>query len=154
MSETQTQGLTEKMNKDYKQIRQIFEGSDPFVSGGHKVVGLRRRKRVIPEWAQNDKKIQEILLRSFPKLKINARQRAGAARWARIIHLYFRLRWTYHQIADELGMPARNLNSMIRNIRRVAAGNRADTGAKRSTALKGRPRNNATMSGSMGNGKE
>lgn len=95
-------------------------------TGGHQIVGPRKRKRDVPEWAQSTEKIKAILLRSFPKLKTDQRQRARAARWARIVHLYFRLGWTFTQVAEEMSMKPGNLHNMTVSIRRAANGLRAD----------------------------
>jgi len=85
-------------------------------------------------------KIREVLLRAFPKLAINQRQRDRAARWARIIHLYFRLQWTHRQVADELGQDADSVHNMINGIRRVAKGGRADNKGSRGVRKRGRPK--------------
>ena len=114
------------MNRDFQQLRKIFEGGDPFMSNGHQIVKLRTRKRTVPAWTRNNKEVQKVLLRSFPKLATDSRQRIRAARWARIIHLYFRLQWTYRQVADELGITPERMHDLIRNICRSAAGLRAD----------------------------
>ncbi len=110
------------MNTDFEQLRHVFESNDPFMGGGHQIVGLRRRKRVIPSWTQDNRQVKKVLLQSFPKLETNSWQRNRAARWARIIHLYFRLQYTNRQTADELGMKVANLKRMIISIKRSAAG--------------------------------
>jgi hypothetical protein len=136
------------VNKDFQQLRKVFEGSDPFMGGpgggGHQVVGPRRRKRPVPLWAQNTETIKAILLRSFPKLQTNPRQRARAARWARIIHLYFRMQWTYTQVAEELGMTPGSLHNMTTSIRRVANGERS-AGTGKLGGKRGRPKNSLPM---------
>src|SRR6266404_3951583 len=50
----------------------------------------RTYKKKIPQWVYNDALIRNLLLQSFPKSKTCSRQREGAARWAAVIHLYFR----------------------------------------------------------------
>ena len=114
------------MNRDFQQLRAIFDGIDPFMTGGHGKKKSRTRKKPIPEWAQSDKALVELLLRTFPKLQTNAIQRRRAGRWAAIIYLFFRLRWTRGWIAAELGMTPRNVRDTVRSIRRSAAGLRAN----------------------------
>lgn len=128
------------MNKDFQQLRKIFEGGDPFISRGHQVVGLRRRKRKILEWTRSNKKIQEILLRSFPRLHTNQKQRGRAARWAAVIHLYFRLQYTYRQVAEELQTTPQAVLAVTRSIVRVAGGMKANGRGKRSLKPGGRPK--------------
>jgi hypothetical protein len=114
------------VNRDFQQLREILDGDDPFMVGGHQKSHLRTKERKVPEWTKNNKKTQQVLLRSFPKLRTDLKQRLQAARWARIIHLYFRMQYTYRQVAAELEMPPRAVDSMIRSIKRVAAGRRAN----------------------------
>lgn len=128
------------MNKDFQQLRRVLGGNDPFTNQGHQIVTLRSRKRVIPDWARSNIRIREILLRSFPKLVINQKQRDRAARWARVIHLYFRLQWTSRQVADELDITPAAALSITRAITRVAAGNRANGTGKLGNNNKGRPK--------------
>src|ERR1035437_7974553 len=94
--------------------------------GGHQIVSLRRRKRSVPEWARNTEKIKAILITSFPKLKTDFKQRSRAARWGRIIYLYYRLGWTNRQVAEEMEMKPSNLHNMTISIHRVANGMRAN----------------------------
>ena len=128
------------MNKDFQQLRRVLGGNDPFTNHGHQIVVLRKRKRISPEWVRSNAKIREVLLRAFPKLAINQKQRDHAALWARIIHLYFRLQWTHRQVADELDMNPATVHNMINGIRRVSTGKRADTNKPRGVRKRGRPK--------------
>jgi hypothetical protein len=128
------------MNKDFQQLRRVLGGNDPFMNQGHQIVTLRKRKRPIPEWVMSNQKIREVLLRAFPKLAINQRQRDRAARWARIIHLYFRLQWTSRQVADELGVTHASVTSITRAAVRVAAGKKTRYNEPYSTRPRGRPK--------------
>jgi len=127
------------MNKDFQQLRKVFEGGDPFMTGGHQVVGLRKRKRVIPEWTRSNKAVRAVLIQAFPKLANDLKQRARASCWARIIHLFFRLQWTSRQISEEMQMKIGDVRRKIVSITRVAAGLRANTGKNRQ-GMRGRPR--------------
>lgn len=114
--------------------------NDPFMNQGHQIVTLRKRKRDIPEWTMSNLKIREVLLRAFPKLAINQKQRDNAAVWAMIIHLYFRLQWTYKQVAEELKIKPVSVRNKLNGIRRVHNGMRADTNTVRGARRRGRPR--------------
>jgi hypothetical protein len=131
------------MNRDFKQLREVLDGDDPFMTGGHQSTRLRTRQRVVPEWTRNNKKVREILLRSFPKLLTDLKQRARAARWARIIHLYFRMQYTYRQVASELEMTPGHVHMAVAGIRRVAAGGRYDGRGQLGARPVGRPKKNS-----------
>lgn len=103
-----------------------FDGSDPFMTGGHQIIKIRRIKREPPEWTKNDEAIQTLLLRSFPKLKKNARQRERAARWVRFIHLYYRMGMTHGQVAAEMHISTNDVRHLRYRISNVSKGKRAD----------------------------
>jgi hypothetical protein len=93
---------------------------------GHRNVGPRRYKKNIPNWVYNNKFIQDLILRSFPRCKTDGRQRRDAGRWATVINLYYRCRYTYSQIADEVPyMTPCKARGIIRSIQRAASGLRA-----------------------------
>lgn len=85
----------------------------------------------IPEWAKSDEAIRVLLYRSFPKLDTNERQRFRASRWAMIIYLYYRMNYTYSQIAEEMGIKSGDVHNILNRINRVAAGKRANNTGKR-----------------------
>jgi hypothetical protein len=89
-------------------------------------------------WAHDDKQIQQLLLRSFPRMHTNSKQRKRAGRWLRVINLYWRQQWSRGDIAAELGLKYNIIKNLIRAIRRAAAGRRSDTG-KPIGKQKGRP---------------
>jgi hypothetical protein len=111
----------------FRQLRTKLDGSDPFVSGGHRIIKIRTAtSRFIPDWTQNDKSVQKVLLRSFPKLHEDPTHRSRAARWTRVIHCYFRMQLTRGQIAKEMKISPAQVNSLILTIKRVGEGRRAD----------------------------
>lgn len=122
------------------ELRNRFDARDPFVTGGHQILKPRSSKKQIPDWARDDKKVREIVLRSFPKLLEDDRQRKAAARWIRVIHLYFRMHMTRGQVAQEMGIESSQVRDFVRNIRRVAAGRRSDTKGVLGAKAKGRPK--------------
>ena len=128
------------MNKDFQQLRKVLEGNDSFIAGGHRIVKMRQRRRVIPEWTRSDEKIREVLLRSFPLLETDPKQRTRAARWASIIHFYFRLQYTYRQVAAELQMTFYAVRQMTIRIRLVAQGVWTNGRGKFTGRKRGRPK--------------
>lgn len=132
------------MNKDFKQLRRVLDGDDPFMVGGHQKSQLQRRERTVPEWTRSDQKVGKILLRSFPKLHTNTKQRERAAEWARIIHLYFRLQFTYRQTAEEIGKSPGNIRRKIESIKRAGQGLRTN-GTGKLRGLKGRPKKSVSV---------
>lgn len=108
------------------QLRRSLDRNESFLNGGHQTVGARTYKRTTPAWAKNDRFIQQLLQRSFPKLANNDNQREAAGRWAAVIHLYFRIGYTRSQIAEELDSTEERIKGVIRSIYRAAQGKRAD----------------------------
>lgn len=100
----------------FLELRGKFDGQDPFMTGGHQIIKLRTGDRVIPEWTKSDKKIQAILLRSFPKLRTDPKQRVSAARWATIIQLYYRMQMTQGQVAAQMKLRPKVVGRLIENI--------------------------------------
>src|ERR1700676_2995615 len=131
----------------YKQLRKKFDGADSFVDGGHTVGGKpstshTERVAKTPEWANDDEQVRLLLLKVFPKLETDEKQRARAAKWAQIIHLYFRMGWTSSRIALELKIRDVIIRNIIRDIRRARGGKRSDTGKQRGLRPRGRPKKN------------
>lgn len=128
-------------NDHFGELRKKIDSNDPFVTGGHQVLKPRSDdKKKVPEWTRDDKKVREVLLRAFPKLTTDTRQRTRAARWIRVIHLYFRMYMTRGQVAVELGESPKWVRDIVRNIRRVAAGRRSDGNGMLGVRPRGRPK--------------
>lgn len=98
-----------------------MDGGNRFLMA-HQTLKVRRGNREAPDWALNDKTIQEILLRAFPKLKTDDVQRQRAGRWARVIQIYFRSGKSYRETAHELGEKLTTVHRVIQRIRRTVAG--------------------------------
>jgi len=129
------------LSDTFEELRGFLDGQDPFMTTGHQILKIRRPKKTIPSWAYSHKKIQEFLLRVFPNLEKDQKQRERAGRWVRILYLYFNQNWSRGQIASELKLTYSAVNSTIRAIKRAAAGLRSDTG-KSFKKPRGRPRKN------------
>jgi hypothetical protein len=122
-----------------REIRQNLDGNEQFLSG-HRIVEARKRKRIYDcTWALDDKKIQVLLLQSFPKLKTNLLQRRRASRWLRIIQLYFKMHYTGRQTAEEMDESIQAIHGTIRSIHRAISNCRAGDSGVRVGKL-GRPK--------------
>jgi hypothetical protein len=129
------------MSRDtFDELRQSFDGSESFMVRGHGIKTMRRGQRTVPDWAKDKRKLQALLLRSFPKMMTNTRQRAGAGRWARVIYLFYNLNLTSGQIAKELEITVKHVDVLLVGIRRVARGLRYDGRGKLGQRLVGRPK--------------
>jgi hypothetical protein len=111
--------------KDMDKLRRRLDGDDRFF-GSHQIKKIRTRERDIPTWTLNDKEVRKILLRVFPLLKTHPASQRMAGRWSRIIHLYYRVQMSNSQVAKEMGMTLNALKMVLKSIRRVAKGRRAD----------------------------
>jgi predicted DNA-binding protein YlxM (UPF0122 family) len=94
----------------------------------------------MPEWMKDEKNVRELLLRVFPKLKTNDRQRKRAARWVAIIGLYFKTAWSARDVAEKLNTTEKKIYDTAQRITRAGAGLR--TTGKQRTGKRGRPKTN------------
>jgi hypothetical protein len=135
--------------------RDLFMSNHSIRSGGQGAVASAKRRAKPPKWARTDKGIQKIIRLAFPHFETNERQRKFAARWARVIYLYFRVGYTYSQIAEEMKLyskiPNRPYNTVemtIKHIQRAAEGKTSGYGGHPPVLYgsrhKGRPKKFAT----------
>lgn len=135
------------MGKSLGALRRSFDGSEPFMTGGHQIKETAgatqhaRRLRKIPVWALDDTQVQILLLRCFPSLKTVPEQRAKAARWARIIHLYYRMGYTAAKTADELGMTVKAITRALEHMTATL---------NRPVRPRGRPKNKGDIDATSG----
>lgn len=121
--------------------------SDTFASGGSQIVNARTYKRLLtPTWVYHDSEIRTVLLRAFPKLATDEKQREAAARWGAVIHLYYKMRYTSSQVAQELGTSTLKIKNVLRSISRVSKGLRANGSGRRGGVRTGRPKLRASKS--------
>jgi hypothetical protein len=132
------------MNIDSKEM---FMTGHTVRKGGKGALAAYERRSHPPKWTLTDAGIRTVIRRAFPNFETNEHQRAMAARWARIIYLYFRAGYTYSQVAEEMNLqsvssnrPYCKVETIIRSIHRVAAGKAARLGG-RLRKLRGRPKN-------------
>lgn len=120
--------------KDYTRLRQLFDGDDPIAGGmqnrggGHS--GHNQRVENTPEWATDDARVREILLRAFPRLHTNPLQRERAGKWMRIINDYFRCSAKALEIAVQFNHEfaitvSREIETLLRNAARYHVGSDA-----------------------------
>lgn len=131
------------MNKDLRQLRKSMDGSDPFMSGGHQIIITRKgRRRSVPDWAEDDAKLREILIRVFPSMMTNTRQRARAGTWARVAYLYYRANRTSSDIAEDTGMSVPVVERTIHKLKLAGEGLWANGRGKYGVRKRGRPKLN------------
>jgi hypothetical protein len=134
------------VNRDLKQIRSVIDGSDSFLSG-YQIAAPRANARVTPLWVYDKAVIKRILLRSFPRFDTDVKQRDAAGRWARIIHLYFNLRYTYKEVAEELDENPSKIRHSIDGIQRASKGLKANRSGASSGRRSGRPKGSKNRCG-------
>jgi hypothetical protein len=130
--------VTKSDNRIKGKLRQQFDGNDHFIRN-FQVGGTRKYERKTPLWVHDNKKIEKVLLSAFPKLMTDETQRKRAARWAGVIHYYFRLRYTYVKVGEELGLKTNVVNGIVRSIKRASCGRKANGSGQRGGA-NGRPK--------------
>jgi|SRR6266850_6288228 len=127
------------MNEDLRQLRKKIDGSDLFMKS-YQIKKIRTREKVVPIWATNNIETRKLLLRAFPKLKIDYKQRQRAGRWSAVIHMFYRMGMAKSQIAEELKTTTTTINTVLQHIRRVAKGRRADNKGLLGIRPAGRPK--------------
>lgn len=132
MTEPEIARKTSGNNRDFEQLRTKLDKDDTFLAGGHQIKKIRTREKDTPPWATNNAEIRKLLLRAFPKLKTDPKQRKRAARWAAVIHLFYRVGMTKSQIATELKTKTPIINLVLQRARWTAKGYRADHSGIRS----------------------
>jgi hypothetical protein len=115
----------------FHELQSWIDTREPFANGCQ-TIKPRTSHPDISFWTQHDEELRKVILRSFPYWDVRSpdhpgwkhadRHRRGAARWSRIIILYFRLRMTPKQIGEEMNLPPRLVERIIKRIRWVAAG--------------------------------
>lgn len=120
------------------ELRRHISGSDTFMSG-HQIKKIRGRSRRVPAWTKDDAKVAARLLKSFPNLAADPTHRERAARWARVIHLYFRTQMTFSGVAREMGVLPKTVENIVYRIYRAHLGKKSNGGV-RSGRPTGRPK--------------
>lgn len=103
---------------DIKKINAVAPG----FTFGSQILSVRRQKRSTPHWVLDDKQIQDLLLKVFPKLKTDLIDRQKAGRWARFIQLYFKAGLSYREVAEEMGEKKETIHTLRRRVVRAQRG--------------------------------
>jgi hypothetical protein len=127
--------------RDMNKLRGRMDGNEGFMSA-HQIKKVRTLQREIPAWTLNDKEVQKVILRSFPDFKKNRIHAARAARWVRIIHLYYRMQLPNSHVAKDMGITINVLKMALKGMRRVARGQRTDNIGPLGVRPRGRPKTN------------
>jgi len=116
----------------------------------HSVIHRPGHEKEYPDWVFDEQKTMEVLRRSFPKMFFIAAgkecvdtqhpQFDAAARWLRVIHMYYRQNLNRKDIARQLKMNLGTVCSLLRSIKRAGEGRRAN-GKKPTGRRRGRPKN-------------
>lgn len=127
-----SQGGTGVIPKErYEMILDYLVPSRDMGEEGFQIIKIRGISRDIPEWMMSDREVSKLLLRSFPTLGINLSQRKRAGRWARVIHLHYRMKLPRQIVAEEMNISQATLESLTRSITRASKGLRANGSGKR-----------------------
>jgi hypothetical protein len=110
-----------------KELRDLgFSGTDQFMQGGHQIINSNRAnagpKRKNADWAKSDKIVQTLLLRVFPKLMTDEKQRERAGLWMRVIQLYYRAGYSFGDTAAEMGVKLKFVRNVLQKIAYVRHG--------------------------------
>lgn len=133
------------MSDVFSQLRNFLDGNDPFMTRGHQIIKTAgatqhaQRMQSVPVWALDDNKIKELLMKVFPRMQTDPKQKERAMRWLRIINLYYRVGWTCGRVAEELKITYKQAEWAIYAINKAAKGE-ADHGRNRGIKPRGRPR--------------
>lgn len=106
---------------------------------GYQILSPDQEDIFIPEWTKSNAEIQRVICSAFPRFETNERQQFFARRWAAVIYLFWRLRYSEGDIADELRVSVETVNWIIAAAKRVSQGKRTD-GQERSASKSGRPK--------------
>jgi hypothetical protein len=114
------------LHRDYNYCRPVFGNTKPQI-----ITADAFPAEDVPDWSRSDAAIQKLLLRAFPRLASDEKQRNQASRWATVIHLHYRLRWTEGQIAEAMAMTVSAFQGVIDRIKKAASPERKPRGRPR-----------------------
>jgi hypothetical protein len=119
-----------------------FDGSEPFMTGGHQILSPHAAvDRVVdkhrPEWVE-DAAFKALLLREFPNMDTDEKQRDRAGRWNRAVYLYYRVSLSALEASGQMGLTVDQFKNILKCIRRVAVGRRCDNRKAKGLTPRGR----------------
>jgi hypothetical protein len=109
-------------NQYLEELRGVFDGNEPFMSGGLGIKKRRRseRERVCPTWMYDNKSVKNFLNQRFPRHRLskyglplppNRKQERLRLIWATVIVRYFRMSHASSWIAEDLCKSNQPVNS-------------------------------------------
>ena len=109
-----------KTHDDFASLRRVADGEDQYIAGSraqHVRGSNKERIQKTPPWVYNDKAVQQIVQRAFPKMQTDERQRKQATLWTQIIHHWWRAGLSEGQAVYQI-----NYDRMQRNHDRASRG--------------------------------
>lgn len=104
----------------YSELSGIVDSNDRFIRGSQLLKTSRKRR--IPTWVYDDKKVKELLLLVFPKLLTDPTQRKRAARWMQVIQLHYRCEKSIRETSEEMQEKIGTILTITRSISRASKG--------------------------------
>jgi hypothetical protein len=98
---------------------------------GMQILTASEEEIEFPEWAKTDEGIRNIISTAFPKMNSSALQRSRAGRWARVLYLYYKLRWSFSDIAEEMNVETKVVRNILWRSVLVGQGKKANGTGKR-----------------------
>lgn len=89
---------------------------------GYQIVGPNDHTGDVPEWAKSDQEVRKLLSLAFPNLDRKQSERIRAGQWGRVIYLYFRMRYTFSQIAEDMDVKEKFVSNILQKVSYVASG--------------------------------
>jgi hypothetical protein len=133
---------SEKAMKLYS-INQIT-GGDKWMPGrrGFGVTRNRfkRRNAPVPEWAQTQEGILQVVQTAFPKAQTDQRQRKQFVNWHAVLYYFYIARYSQGHIAAQMNRTLHWVRAIIRSAKNVANGKWAGGNGLRGQRRRGRPR--------------
>jgi hypothetical protein len=128
------------LHPDFQKLRKHMDGSEAFMFGFHIVKSrTNSKRRRVPDWAKDDARVRELLLKSFPYLHTNVTHRQRAGRWMRVIQLYFRMKKSSSETAAEMNESAHPIRKLVEAITLAAKGKKANYGGDRKSGVNQTP---------------
>ena len=106
-------------------FRGLVDGNDSFILN-HGITSIRQNVKHVPEELKTKQGIQNLLLKAFPKLATDQKQRKQAGRWIRLIQLHYKYHYSERLTAEEMGLSHRTIYSIKSHIKRVLENRRLD----------------------------
>jgi len=125
----------------FKKLREVVEGDEPFMTGGHQSAKARNPERMIPtpEWMFDRVAVAAFIEKLFPHRWSNNTQRLRAGAYEKVIELFFLAKKPDSAVEEEANLNLGSCSVIVQEIRRAAEGRRRD-GRPRSFGRQGRPR--------------